>query len=75
MQVRDIQPGQRFQLDTGFVWEVKRTTALKTVPRQFIIVGVNDPTTSKIILEIVHFEPPLCQPVRQWELPIPLRYQ
>ena len=64
MRDKDIQLGQRFRSDTGFVWEVKRITALERAPKHVIIVDVNDPTTSKIISEAVLFEPHRFQPAR-----------
>ncbi len=64
MRIRDIHLGQRFRSDTGFVWEVKRITALEKAPKHVIIVDVNDPTTSKIISETVLFEPHRFQPAQ-----------
>jgi len=64
MRSRDVQPGQRFRSDTGFVWEVERVTALDKAPKHVVIFDVNDPTTSKIISEAVLFEPNRYEPAQ-----------
>lgn len=64
MRSRDVQPGQRFRSDTGFVWEVERVTALDRAPKHVVIFDVNDPTTSKIISEAVLFEPSRYEPAQ-----------
>jgi hypothetical protein len=59
-----IQPGQRFQSDTGSVWEVQRIPNLNKAPKHVVLVDVNDHTASKIIAETVLLEPRLFRPAR-----------
>lgn len=64
MRIKDVHLGQRFRSDTGFIWEVRRITAMEKAPNHVVIVDVNDPTTSKIISETVLLEPRRFQPAQ-----------
>ena len=64
MRSKNIHLGQRFLSDTGLLWEVKRITALEKAPKHVVIIDVKDPTTSKIISEIILCEPSRFQPAQ-----------